>query len=117
MRTELREVIEEFYIADDGTEFNNEEDCLKYEFDKRVKGGLIFYDAAMDETDCIEDCAFVDLPTEECVKGFRYLLDSSYNFTGGLEEPGVYMWWDTEGQWLNLDWLINHIRRGAKDEN
>lgn len=117
MRTEVRQVIEEFYIADDGTEFDNEGDCIKYEFNKKVQGSLIFYDGSMEETNEIWECRFVDLPTEEDVKRFKYLLDSDWHNVDGLEEPGAYMWLDDECCWMNLDWIINQIRGGAKNEN
>lgn len=116
MRTETREVLvkKEIYIADDGKEFEDEEDCLDYEFDK-VKGELTYYDAALDEIDEPDECVFVDLRTEKDVKLCKHVFDVYGVHDGGIDEPGLYMWWETEQQWMNLDWLINHIRGGAKD--
>ena len=115
MKTETREVIieQKVYISDDGTEFDNEDSCLDYEFNK-IKHTLTYYDAAMDETDYVDDCVFVDLRTQEEVMRFRHILDVCGNHDGGIDEPGLYMWWDTEGQWMNLDWLITYIRGGAE---
>lgn len=117
MRTELREVTIEqtVYIADDGKEFTDEEDCADYEFNLLEKT-LDIYNSRYEKADDVESCHIANLRTSADVKNFIKACDLYGITDDGIDGPGLYMYGDYGDIWVNLDDVILNIRGGKKDE-
>ena len=105
MRIEEREVTvkRKVYIADDGREFVCEDDCLDHEFDIVVK--LLddyCYDAKFNKAG-VDACSFAFLPSGEMVDIFVKACDVYGCVSDGVDKPGIYMYSDFSGCWINLD--------------
>ena len=98
------------YIANDGTEFDNEETCRAYEFEKQLSC-ITMYDCERNPIRDVYHCRFVKLINETCVSTFEEVLKIRGLITYGLDKPGVYMW-TCDGEWINLDEVIIDIRGG-----
>lgn len=101
------------YIADDGTEFDNENECYAYEhqFDDIVNSDVKFWDLQRkpldksDIKDCLETCYAMYIPNEEIAK---VVYDAFEYF--GIENPwsnsvlnfdiGYFCY---ERGWVNID--------------
>lgn len=118
MRTETKSITVErpVYIAEDGREFADRDDCVAYEMDLLVKD-IRFYDTDFNKSNA-DSCLYIDLVTwtdvGNCQKVFDYLGIS----TKGIGEPGLYMYTDEYPvrDWVNLDDIIFKIRGGAKND-
>ena len=95
------------YIAFDGKEFDDEDLCTEYEFEKKYYASLNavhFYDykgrerhlknVATDEADTI---FFVYLPTKEAVESAKKIwTEQGLMETDSMVDPGFYFYEDTE---------------------
>ena len=114
MRIEKREITTtvDVYIASDGREFIDEDECEAHECDLDM-GKLTFYDADLDETD-FDNCMYVKLRSHEDVS----MLKDICSFTGidsrGLKEPGVYIFdgYSRDYSWLNISDVVSKIMGG-----
>lgn len=118
MKTETRKVTIEqtVYIADDGREFMNEDECTDYEFGLLEKT-FNCYDGKYNNASP-EDCVYIDLPTVEDIERFKRYCDVSDIIDDGIDKPGLYMFDDKNyinEYWLNLDEVMVRIR-GKKKE-
>ena len=112
MRTEEREVLvkKTVYIADDGREFDDEDDCLNYECDaieEQLKGYC--YDHKLNEIS-VDRCEIAYLPTEMLVKAFIRVCDDYGCVTEGIAETGIYMYSDYAEGWINLDTIASQLK-------
>ena len=101
------------YVADDGVEFDTEQECYEYEhrYDNIVKSGVVFFDSKHNRmpTDdiiyCAERCLGLYVPTEESAKLVHELFREL-----GCESPwmdyydnfdiGYFVY---ESEWVALD--------------
>lgn len=116
MKTELREVTvqKEFYIACDGTAFEDEDECGTYELDILEKS-LECYDSNYNRTN-VEACAFANLKTKKEVKTFREVCNLYGIVDDGIDGPGIYVYDNVfKDRWLNIDTIISHIRGESKE--
>lgn len=121
MKTETRKVTveQEVYIAEDGTEFEDLDECEAYET-RLIGKHLIMYTFAHDPTDSVEDCWYVKLDTREAVSDFISLCRYEEVSPEGLQEPGVYMY--TEGcygrrnnTWTNIAKIFDILNGGTQN--
>lgn len=112
MKTEIREVTvkQEVYIADDGTEFMDEEECMDHDF------YLLEQTLDMYNSDCIrvanaESCHIANLRTRDEVKTFIKACEVYGIVDDGINSPGLYMYGYND-VWVNLDKVISRIRGG-----
>ena len=98
MRTETRQIMieEEVYIADDGKEFDDEDDCIAYEITRSCEK-IKMRDYRWAQTDDVENCQTVKLDNLDEIKSFIELCKYSGVSHKGIEAPGVYLY--TEGRW------------------
>ena len=111
MKTEYREVTikQPVYIAEDGTEFTDEYECLDYEFEK-LKDTFECYDTDYSKSD-VDTCMFVNLPTEVIVKNFLKVSKNLDLPVHGVNEPGLYIYTEYRGgTWVNMDEAISKIK-------
>lgn len=115
MREETRQVIVEqtVYIADDGKEFDDEDDCKAYEAIGSAER-LKMYNYSGIKTNSVENCWYVKLDTFTDTLTFIELCKYDGISHKGIEGPGIYMY--TEGNygkgndaWTNLSPIIKHI--------
>ena len=115
VRTETRQVVveQEVYIADDGTEFDDEDDCKGYEI--RLAGQkLKMYDYTGKAGASIDYCQYVKLTTERDVEAFIEVCKFDGISYRGIEQPGVYTY--VEGSygrgnvaWVNISKIMESI--------
>lgn len=115
MRTETKQIIIEqaVYVADDGTEFDDEDDCRAYEF-RLIGKRLKMYDYSSDPCSSVDSCWYVKFDTVEDVMSFIELCKFDGISYRGVDVPGVYMY--TEGgygsgsdAWTNISKIIENI--------
>lgn len=78
------------YIANDGTEFDNEEECYAYEhqFDDIINSDVKFWDLQrrpLDKSDienCLETCCVMYIPNQEIAK----IVNGTFKYFG-IETP------------------------------
>lgn len=112
MKTEFREVVvkQPVYIADDGREFDDEDECADYEFNL-LEASLTYYNNEVEVTDDVEGCYFINLSTATDVKRFKKICDTCGCTTDGIDKPGVYMYIDgRDGRWTNMEEAIIKIK-------
>lgn len=115
MRTEIRQrVIEdEVYIADDGKEFDDIDECESYE--NRLAGQkLIMYDYSETRCELVENCWYVKLNNQEDIEAFKAICKYDGISHKGVTSPGVYMY--VEGgygrgndAWTNISEIVKRV--------
>lgn len=116
MKIETRKVLveREVYIASDGTEFDDENECEGYEM-RLIEEQMLFFDSEFRRT-VIERCAYAVLRTDEEVKQFKHVCDYMGYADRGLNQSGVYMYSESDDRWLNLYEVMENIERVMRDE-
>lgn len=121
MKTEYREVTvkQEVYIAEDGREFRDIEECKEHEL-HLLENSINMYDAEYKKTD-FDSCIYAHLITEDDVERFKKLCTHQYYrmSTSGIDKPGIYMLDNcsiTNNSWVNLDEVIFNIRGGEVEK-
>ena len=106
----------EIYIAEDGTEFDDQDDCEAYEY-RLVGKRLKMYKYSFSPCQSIEDCCYVKLDTETDVQAFIDLCKYDGISHKGVTTPGLYMY--SEGRygfandaWVNLSEILKHLESG-----
>lgn len=113
-------VEQEIYIADDGTQFDDIDECEAHEM--RLAGKrLNMYTYEYARTSSVNDCLYVKLNTEEEVSTFINLCKFDGVSPKGIEKVGLYMY--TEGgygrcneAWTNLTEVIKRIAESEDTE-
>lgn len=96
------------YIAYNGKEFNDREECLEYE---RIKSHdtFKFFNDEYEEIDYIDDAGFLLIHTEDELKSF-HLYCEEYNLRDkGVEGVGLYIWNNSAWAWENYDEYVQSI--------
>lgn len=113
MRTETREVteIKTVYIADDGKEFDYEEDCENHEVWLKEQSLLCF------DHKCVkcrlEDCTYVYIRTEKELKNLIEVLSYlgiSRVGLGDNDGVGIYMYVGRGDNWVNISKSVDIIK-------
>ena len=114
MKTETRKVLVDqcVYIAVDGTEFDDEDECAHYEHLLKQKA-LEMYDENFERCDCIDDCYYAKLNSPEEVQMLIDVLNyETYCIDEAPVNPGIYMWRD--GDWVNLTEIVEKLGGGNR---
>lgn len=109
VRIEQREVTttETVYIANDGMEFRDEDECEGYEM-LIVEKSLRFYTHDF-KRGTLDNCSYVNLVTEQDVNSIKVLCLYHGISSKDIDEPGVYWYNDRRNCWLNLTEVMNNI--------
>lgn len=109
--------IETTYIADDGTEFDTEEECLEYEDEfKRLMDSAQFFDDNFVTRHTLEDIEYdaVYVYIRDSKKAEK-LFDRLYTLIS-FEPPsfvsyksGDVLWYSDNGEWVNVNSEINRL--------
>lgn len=122
MKVKTKKIIieQEVYIADDGKEFDDEDDCRGYEM-SLVAARLIMYTHKRVRTNSVTNCWYAKLDTDEDVSSFINLCEFDGVSHKGIDKAGLYMY--TEGgygygneAWTNLSEIINSIGESEDTE-
>ena len=122
MKIDFKEikVTREIYIAEDGTEFDDKDECLEHEmrlYEKTIK----FYDANFDNAD-FSTCIYADLPNNDAIQALVELCNYERMPISGLENPGIYLYdddahWHKGNVWVNLTEGMAKIKKmGVKTD-
>lgn len=112
------------YIADDGTRFETEEECLEYEqgctpepqWYTQVKG-LNVYDQPLNFGDpaFFNRAYMIKCDTPEAVERIREYCAINNWCSDGILTEGTYVWDDNERSWQSLDTIISACQLAITD--
>lgn len=88
------------YIADDGREFDHQDDCREYERQLTYTAGAEMIrgidgfgkEISYTDDNFCEDVFILFLSTEEAVEIYKKRCGVDYVSTDGIYDPGVYIW-------------------------
>lgn len=109
--------MEIIYRANDGKEFDCESDCLDHEMDLLIEAtaghihGWNDSGKPLEPTDCgfCEKCYIVSLDNPQAVETFIKMCDGDRMSSDGIEEPGIYVWGDSDYAIFNDRYSWNNI--------
>lgn len=121
--TETKEVVvKKLYIANDGTVFNNEEDCKKHEkttelmseYNKLVKGNISEFDLFFENGDVDYSYDIVEVKKENNIEIVNKVLNNIEKNEKQIKEPGMYLIGhdcddNIYGYWTTLGEILNSI--------
>ena len=109
MKVETRKVTVEqnVYIAEDGKEFDDKDECENYEF-RLIEKSLKFYTRKFEECD-LESCTYVYLRTDDEVLKLIRLCDLDGITTECLDSVGTYVYDNHIDRWINMSAAIARI--------
>jgi len=121
--TETKEVVvKKLYIANDGTVFNNEEDCKKHEkttelmseYNKLVKGNISEFDLFFENGDVDYSYDIVEVKKENDIEIVNKVLNNIEKNEKQIKEPGMYLIGhdcddNIYGYWTTLGEILNSI--------
>lgn len=100
------------YVADDGTEFDTEQDCLDYEQKQmKIKDNFILYDKDFNKINDINDTdnyEYIYIISD--VQGVAEYLHYWVGFSDGLNDTGLF-WLNDEGEWESVNDLIDYHKK------
>lgn len=103
------------YIACDGKEFDDRDDCVNYEFQLKEKQ-LLFFDSKLFPSN-LDNCTYIYIRTEAELEILQELCDfSDISCVGLIDGPGVYMYEDRRDKWLNISKTIDKIKEHTNDQ-
>lgn len=86
-----------FYVADDDTEFDTQEECERYE--AAINREYIALDFQKKPSKVVDESYFVYLRDEEETNGYLKRLDNCGISQEGIEKPGYYMYDEHHDFW------------------
>ena len=121
--TETKEVIvKKLYITNDGTVFNNEEECKKHEktselmseYNKLVKGNISEFDLFFENGDVDYSYDIVEVKKENDIEIVNKVLNNIEKNEKQIKEPGMYLIGhdcddNIYGYWTTLGEILNSI--------
>jgi hypothetical protein len=109
----------EIYIAEDGTEFDDRDDCEAYEY-RLIGKRLKMYTYGFSPCQSVENCCYARLDTWADVQAFIDLCTYDGISTRGITDPGLYMY--SEGRygfgneaWVNITGILKNLESEAHE--
>ena len=118
MKIEQRKitVVQDVYIAVDGTVFADKYECEEYET-KLIEKELTLYGSDFSKTDSIDTCIYARLDTEDLVE--KFLIGCNYYgiSSAGVTRPGIYMYTGRHYSetWMNLSEIMAKLEENKND--
>ena len=104
----MKELIQ--YIAEDGSIFDTEEECLEYECVEVAEKSIISYDITTLERTVCEYADAIYLHDKDAVEAFFKIADYSGIFRDGIDGSGEYVIEPCKGMsWLRIDDCIEKL--------
>lgn len=101
--------IKTIYVANDGTEFDEQDECEAYEM-RLIRNSFEFYDEKFKES-TLGSCAYAKIKTVEDAVKFLNVCEYEGITTKGIERDGIYMYADN--RWYNITEAVSNIYGGA----
>ena len=118
MRIEEKEikVMRPVYIAEDGVEFVDKDECEAYEC-KLLEKTLKLYNEKCEPCD-IDENKYANLITDADVENFKRCCEWYGITSKGIDEPALYMFDESYRTdcWVNLDDVCVRIRGGLEND-
>ena len=116
------------YVADDGTEFDDEWDCRKYEWEQGTKDAeyvLLSHNYKVlpkDDPNSYDDAFYIFVPTEESVLKLLSNWDAEMISTYSPNvfcytrnnELGLYAWDENKEEWYHLGKKLDELSKQAE---
>ena len=111
------------YMADDGTEFETEEECILYELKPLFEAlsatgfkAFNYYNESLLYDDCfieLDSMYYLNIPTVKAkdllatiIDKLEYSLDAIY----GITDPGIYYFDEVKGKFIPLSWMEDQVK-------
>jgi len=99
------------YVADDGMEFDTEQECLDYEREQmKIKENFVLYDKDFNKIDINDTDNYEYLYIISDVQGVAEYLRYWVGFCDGLDDTGLY-WLNGDGDWEFVNDLIDRHKK------
>ena len=99
------------YVANDGTEFDTEQECLDYEREQmKIKENFVLYDKDFNKIDINDTDNYEYLYIISDVQKVAEYLHYWVGFCDGLNDIGLF-WLNDEGEWKSVNDLIDYHKK------
>ena len=102
-------IVKDIFVAYDGTEFEDEDDCIDYEC-KLAENKISCYDENFEKAK-LDSCYFVDATDEESLTLFKALCNHYGYSENGIEGVGLYRYMDKGDYWLNISQIMSNFEK------
>ncbi len=113
MKIEQREIkiTKAVFVAEDGKEFYDRDDCLEYEINKKQDTSNIFFNDRFERCG-YDECMYVKLDNDEQVRLFMEIYEYHGMCTEGIDGPGLYMYTESyrNDSWTNISKAVDILR-------
>lgn len=105
-----------YYLADDGTRFEDEDECRSYEREtkfKDYKNDLVLFNCeerVIKDVDRIGEAVTAMIKTAEALEYFEELSEYYGCCTDGVSGCGLYQWDDDRWRWTNVFDTLNKMQ-------
>ena len=103
-------VVKDIYIACDGKEFEDKDECFDYEM-SLLERRLDFYTHDFEESD-LDECTYVKTVTKADIDILIQLCDHYGISKNGIENEGIYMFESRRDGWVNITDAVSRIYGG-----
>ena len=116
MEVKRKEVVimKDIFVACDGTEFEDEDECIEHEFDIR-RQELVCYDDEFNRID-FESCNYVGALNEDLLKLFLEICDHDGITSRGIDAIGLYKYIYKGNYWLNISQIMTDFEMAREEE-
>lgn len=111
------------YVADDGTEFETEEECIVYELKPLFEAlnatgfkAFNYYHESLLYDDCfieLDSMYYLNIPNVEAKNLLTTIVDKleySSDVIYGIADPGIYYLDEVKGKFIPLSWMENQVK-------
>ena len=106
------------YVADDGTEFETEKECMEYEQElDKIHSSMIMFDENFDKIDVANACCLSNacyLYVKGNAEKVESYLQEQFGFGEGIYKFGMYIVDGEEAKWNFIDNLIEQYRNNIE---
>ena len=107
-------IMKDIFVACDGTEFEDEDDCIDYEC-RLCEKKISCYDENFEKAE-LDSCYFVDATDEESLTLFKSLCNHYGYSENGIEGVGLYRYMDKGDYWLNISQIMTDFEMAREEE-
>ena len=107
-------ITKDIFVACDGTEFEDEDACIDYEFNIRSRK-LACYDENFNRVD-LDSCDYVAAVNDELLKLFLDLCDHKGYCAKGIDGVGLYKYMAECDNWINISQIMTDFEAAMEEE-
>ena len=96
------------YIANNGREFGDKEECLKYE---KSLNDFLMFDTQGRKVNSMYDCSILIIKTDEAAQTFARIYGSGYTLPWDEDyaTSGAWFWSDETDSWITYDYVVDTV--------